>query len=226
MSYHDDSVPLRHMLDDARRALELVRRADEGAAADRHLSDLALQRLVTGLGDMATRVSAATRARQPEVDWERLQRASERVRSDYDRLDAEELRADVGRTLPTLVAALERVVAAEAATDSSATRAPVRSAGPAIHVESGALADLSRRYRIRRLALFGSVLREDFGPTSDVDVLVEFEPGYAPGLAFFRLQDDLARLLGREVDLVTRNSLSPYLRERVLAEAAEVFVAA
>jgi predicted nucleotidyltransferase len=70
------------------------------------------------------------------------------------------------------------------------------------------------------------VLREDFGPSSDVDVLVEFEQGYTPGLAFFRLQDDLARLLGREVDLVTRNSLSPYVRERVLAEAAEVFVAA
>ena len=224
MSYHDDSVPLRHMLDDARRALELAEQAD--APHERHLHDLALQRLVTALGDMAGRVSPATRGRRPGIDWGRLEQKSEQLRSEYDRLNAEELRDDVRQTFPALVAALEAAVAAETAGGHRMTPARTRSDGPAIRVPSTALADLSRRYRIRRLALFGSVLREDFGPSSDVDVLVEFEQGYTPGLAFFRLQDDLARLLGREVDLVTRNSLSPYVRERVLAEAAEVFVAA
>ncbi|MGE5251850.1 MAG: nucleotidyltransferase family protein [Bacteroidota bacterium] len=62
---------------------------------------------------------------------------------------------------------------------------------------------------LRRLAFFGSVLREDFGPESDVDVLVEFEEGHTPGLAFIDIQDDLSRLLGgREVDLVTPKFLN------------------
>jgi hypothetical protein len=88
------------------------------------------------------------------------------------------------------------------------------------------VAELCRHYHVRRLALFGSVLRDDFAPTSDVDVLVEFEPGHTLGLGFFRLQEDLASVLGRPVDVLTRNSLSPYLRERVLAQAKDVFVAA
>ena len=74
---------------------------------------------------------------------------------------------------------------------------------------------------IVKLALFGSVLREDFGPDSDVDVLVEFEPGHVPG--FFRLFDlemELSSLFkGRKVDLRTPEDLSRYFREDVIAEA-------
>ena len=85
--------------------------------------------------------------------------------------------------------------------------------------------DFCRRNRVRRLALFGSVLRDDFGPESDVDVLVEFEPGEAPGLDFFAMQDELSDLLGRTVDLNTPGFLSPYFRDRVV-DAAEVLYAA
>lgn len=79
---------------------------------------------------------------------------------------------------------------------------------------------------IRRLALYGSVLRDDFAPDSDVDVLVEFQPGARVGLSFMRIQDELAALLGRQVDLHTPNSLSKYFRSEVLAEAEPVYVAA
>ena len=88
------------------------------------------------------------------------------------------------------------------------------------------LAALCRRYHVRRLSLFGSVLRDDFGPQSDVDVLVEFEQGRTPGLGFFRLEDELAVLLGRRVDLNTRASLSRHFRDRVLFDARDVYVAA
>ncbi len=88
------------------------------------------------------------------------------------------------------------------------------------------IADFCRRHYIRRLSLFGSVLRDDFGPASDVDVLVEFEPGHVPGLAFFSMQNELSRLLGRTVDLNTPQCLSPYFRDEVLAEAEELYVAA
>jgi uncharacterized protein len=65
------------------------------------------------------------------------------------------------------------------------------------------VAEFCRRHHIRRLALFGSVLREDFRPGSDVDVLVEFEPGYTPGLDFFGMETELSEVLGRNVDLNT-----------------------
>jgi len=75
------------------------------------------------------------------------------------------------------------------------------------------------RHHIQQLAFFGSVRREDFLPISDVDVLVEFKPDHLPGLAFFAMQEELSSILGREVDLNTVHFLSPYFRERVLAEA-------
>jgi len=88
------------------------------------------------------------------------------------------------------------------------------------------IADFCRRHRIRRLALFGSILRNDFRPESDVDVLVEFEPGARTGFAFFGMQDELSRILGRKVDLNTPRCLSKYFRDEVLREARDLYAAA
>ncbi|MBI4083789.1 MAG: nucleotidyltransferase family protein [Candidatus Lambdaproteobacteria bacterium] len=91
---------------------------------------------------------------------------------------------------------------------------------PRIPVPRAALADFCRRHHIRRLSLFGSVLRDDFGPESDVDVLVEFEPGHSVGLMTLSgIQDELSKLLGRRADMNTVNSLSRYFRDEVLREA-------
>lgn len=74
------------------------------------------------------------------------------------------------------------------------------------------------RHAIRELALFGSVTRDDFRPESDVDVLVEFEPEAQVGLfELVDLREELATLIGREVDLVTKRMLSPLFRDEVLA---------
>jgi uncharacterized protein len=95
-----------------------------------------------------------------------------------------------------------------------------------IPIVRDALTDFCRRHGIRRLALFGSVVRDDFGPESDIDVLVEFQPGRTPGLAFFEMQDELSRILGRKVDLNTPGFLSRYFRDEVLTEAEDLYVAA
>ena len=87
------------------------------------------------------------------------------------------------------------------------------------------IADFCRRHRIRKLALFGSVLRGDFRPDSDIDVLVEFDPGHVPGLAFFGMQTELSHILGRKVELHTPNFLSRYFREQVLEEAEVHYIA-
>ena len=89
-----------------------------------------------------------------------------------------------------------------------------------INIAHDKLAEFCRRHHIRTLALFGSVLRDDFQPESDIDVLVEFDPAHIPGFAFIRVQDELSELLGgHEVDLVTPEFLNRRIRERVLAEA-------
>ncbi len=88
-----------------------------------------------------------------------------------------------------------------------------------IHLPKERISELCRRHHVRRLALFGSVLRDDFGPDSDVDVLIEFEPGHTPGFGFIAIQDELSEILGRRVDLNTPACLSPYYRDRIIADA-------
>ena len=87
------------------------------------------------------------------------------------------------------------------------------------------IADFCCRHHIRRLALFGSVLRRDFSDDSDVDVLVEFKPGRAPGFEFVSMEDELTEAFGRKVDLHTPASLSRYFRDEVMAEAEDQYVA-
>lgn len=94
---------------------------------------------------------------------------------------------------------------------------------PRIAVPREKIALFCRQNGIRRLALFGSVLRDDFGPESDLDVLVEFEQGHRVGFGFVRLQDELSRILGRPVDLNTREDLSRYFRDDVAREAVSVY---
>jgi len=98
--------------------------------------------------------------------------------------------------------------------------------GLPIRFSEAELAAVCLRYHVRRLSAFGSVLRPDFSPESDVDLIVEFEPGRTPGLAFFRLESVLSALFGRRVDLNTPASLCPYFRDRVLFEARDLYVAA
>ena len=80
-----------------------------------------------------------------------------------------------------------------------------------------------QKHSIRKLSLFGSILREDFTSQSDVDVLVEFEPGKTPGLAIITIEDELSEIINRQVDLRTPADLSRYFRSSVLAEARTIY---
>lgn len=92
-----------------------------------------------------------------------------------------------------------------------------------IDIPQEEITNFCREHHIRRLSLFGSVLRNDFSDDSDVDVLVEFEPGHTPGLAFFSMQRELSSLMGRRVDLNTANDLDPSFRHLVLSESLVVY---
>jgi hypothetical protein len=86
-----------------------------------------------------------------------------------------------------------------------------------------AIAAFCQRWNIIELALFGSVLRDDFGPDSDIDVLVTFAPGAVVGLNFITMQRELSELLGHPVDLNTYESLSRHFRDRVRATAQRIY---
>jgi len=96
----------------------------------------------------------------------------------------------------------------------------------AVEIPSDRLAELCRRYRVRELSLFGSALREDFGPDSDVDVLVEFEPSAQVGfLTLSKMRRELSALLGRRVDLVPKRGLKEKIRRGVLDSARVIYAA-
>jgi predicted nucleotidyltransferase len=92
-----------------------------------------------------------------------------------------------------------------------------------IPIPQAQIAQFCQQHHIRQLALFGSILRDDFTPQSDIDILVQFEPGHTPGFAFIDLQDQLSELLGRTVDLNTPQDLSRYFRDQVMAEAEVIY---
>ncbi len=103
----------------------------------------------------------------------------------------------------------------------------VEQAQPRIEVPKEKIAEFSRRHHIVKLSFFGSVLRDDFTPESDVDVLVEFDPAHIPGLIRFAgMEIELSEILGRKADLNTPNFISRYFRDKVLAEAQVQYVTA
>ncbi len=94
-----------------------------------------------------------------------------------------------------------------------------------IEISQEKIAHFCQHWHITKLSLFGSVLRDDFRPDSDIDVLVEFQPGYVPGfLKLHQIQEELSNLLGnRQIDLVTPKSLNYRMRDRILAEAEVLY---
>ncbi|MDA3639464.1 nucleotidyltransferase family protein [Mycobacterium xenopi] len=97
---------------------------------------------------------------------------------------------------------------------------------PGLTIEDSVLDSFAKRWGIRRLAIYGSVLGEDFGPSSDIDMLVEFLPGRTPGLLQIAAMElELEAALGREVELRTYEDLSPFFRDDVVATARPVYAA-
>ena len=90
-----------------------------------------------------------------------------------------------------------------------------------VHADKGQIAAFCRKHHITKLAFFGSVLTGRFGPDSDVDVLIEFDPEHIPGLiALSGKEREFSQILGRKADMRTPNDLSRYFRDEIVREAA------
>ena len=93
-----------------------------------------------------------------------------------------------------------------------------------LQVDGSALAAVCRRYGVKELSLFGSAARGEMGPKSDIDIMVEFEPGFRIGLIKFEyLVEELESLARRKVDLVTKRGLKPWIRRKVLQDARVIY---
>jgi predicted nucleotidyltransferase len=92
-----------------------------------------------------------------------------------------------------------------------------------IRIPSQLLESFCQKHHIRSLAIFGSFARDDFKPESDMDVLVDFEPGHVPGFDFFLIEIELSGLLGLKVDLQTANFLSLGIHQSALSEAVTLY---
>jgi predicted nucleotidyltransferase/uncharacterized protein with HEPN domain len=223
--YVDDETRLLVMRDEARAALEFVgpRTRDEFAA------DLMRQEAVAWclkvIGQTASKLTAEARLALGEALTTRVVSVYERlVEGDYE-TDPADLWTTVTEDLPRLCATLERVLADPTVVRRPGVRGPTRTMSPRIAIDRAQIAAFCERHSIRRLALFGSVLREDFGPESDVDVLVEYEPGLRLSLLDLAAhQQELSELIGRQVDLREPEELSRYIRQRVLDGAEVLYV--
>ena len=98
---------------------------------------------------------------------------------------------------------------------------------PKMEIKDDIIIKLSRKYRIKEMSFFGSILREDFGEASDIDVLVEFEDDNEYSLFdLFRIREEFGKVLGRKVDLIEKESLrNPYRRENILKNSRVVYAA-
>ena len=93
-------------------------------------------------------------------------------------------------------------------------------------VNRDAIQQFCRRHHITEMRLFGSVLRDDFGDESDVDVLVRFAPGQSPGWEIVDIERELSDLIGRKVDLITFGGLKPWWRDEILPRSEVIYDAA
>jgi predicted nucleotidyltransferase/uncharacterized protein with HEPN domain len=227
MSEHDDTIPLERMAEGIRASLEVLSGEAAGPQGSPHLADWALTHAVQSVGFAAARVSPPLREHHREVPWTALIEQSDALLSRYDEVDVGAVRRRVAAEFPRLLRQIEGVLQDEAARPRPSRPASVTDEEVAqrLGVTREALERFCRKHGISRLSVFGSVVREDFGSESDIDAVVEFESGRTPGLQFFSIQDELAQLLGRPVDLLTSRSMRRSLRDRVGSQTRDIYVA-
>jgi|GEM_PF-428382 len=225
MSKRTDLLYFGRMLDEGRVVEDLLSKV---ATKEEFAADITLCRATTftlqTIARMAQNVSSEGKRAHPEIAWPRIVSLWENVRRNERDFDASRLWKAATEDIPPLTAALRRFVPAEP--PENGIRSGAREL--AIPIPHDRLADYCRRWGVKRLAFFGSIIHGDFDPKqSDVDVLVEFENGKRPRGFYGEMPEELAAILGvREVDLLTFDSINRWIRNDVLAEAIEAYVAA
>jgi len=239
----DDLVYIGHMSDRVGQVLAKVRGKSRAEFdADDNLR-LAVAHLVQDVGEAANRVSPEFRRRHPDVPWSHIVGMRHKIVHDYLDIDFDIVWDVATVDFPALASGLASLVppgdaeVREAAVAWGADPVGVKSNDfgrllpePAIEVPAEQVREFCGRWKIIEFALFGSVLRDDFRPDSDVDVLVRFQPD-APWSLFDLgdMQAELERIFGRKVDLVEKEAIeqsrNPFRRRHILGNHRVIYAA-
>ena len=237
MTFHDDRLYIALIRDAARGAMRTVARTtrEEFLAGETRREAAAFNILL--ISERVPKLSAAYKAAHPDVDWDELAALRTKTEPEFAQIDAEAEWEAVTRVLPPVADALDALLpagapwngtspeaAGPAEAESAEARARTQPAPSPLPIPRAELDALCRRLRVTRLQLFGSAVRTDFGPDSDIDLLVEYEPGTNHPWGGAGLHDEFSPLFdGREVDLIDADCISPYVRDGVLADAGEIY---
>lgn len=222
-----DLVRLKIMRDEADKVVSVASYSPSPANQDDKLLDDALSFSVRRLGIMAERVSSEARNLAPQIPWSLLIQTAHDVIERYDTFDAKDAWSVATNVVPVVRSALERLIEntpSEAIEMNTASPVEWDVVRERLGLSGDMIAEFCERHSIQKLSLFGSVLRDDFRADSDINVLVEFEPGKR--LTFFDLGDaeqELSDLLGRQVDFVEKELLNEYIRDNVIASARDIW---
>jgi predicted nucleotidyltransferase/uncharacterized protein with HEPN domain len=234
VTQHGDLLYVALMRDEICGVLSAV----EGRSREEFIADetcvLAAALHFTRLAERPLKASPGYRAAHPEIPWEDLAHVRERVEPELFHDDVAAMWDIAAGELPAILGTLEALLppddlwryrkGAENPDDEAAWPAVEPDVTPRIPIPVDALTSICRRYDVRRIRFFGSVLRDDFGPDSDVDMIVDFGPGAPRGWGIFRFDEELSELLGRRADVLHGQPVR-YIRDQILAEAKTIYVA-
>jgi predicted nucleotidyltransferase/uncharacterized protein with HEPN domain len=237
MTFHDDRVFIALIRDSARGAMRTVARTtrEEFLAGETRQEAAAFNILL--ISERVPKLSSAYKAAHPDVDWDELAALRAKTEPEFAQIDAEAEWNAATTLLPKVADALDALLPADAPwngtapkdagppnAEPSGTRERAQPAPAPLPIARAELDALCRRLRVTRLQLFGSAVRTDFGPDSDIDLLVEYEPGTNHPWGGAGLHEEFSPLFdGRVVDLIDTDCISPYVRDGVLAEAVEIY---
>jgi len=229
---HDDMLYVALMRDEIRGVMEAIQdRSREAFMTDELRIGAAALHFVR-LAERPLKTSAAFRAAHPEIPWDALAAIRDRVEPEQFREDPAVIWEIATRELPEIADALESLLPpdqlwryraddrdVEHQTDwpGPEPESPLR-----VTIPGDALDEICRRYDVTRIRVFGSVLRDDFRPDSDIDMMVDFGPDAPGGWDRFHLDVELEELLGHKVDVIDGEPIR-YIREQVLAEARTIY---
>ena len=209
----------------------------ERFVADRVLAGAASFHIVR-LAERPLKASPAFRSAHPEIPWEELAAIRSRVEDGHFNEDPAAIWGIGSTEFPAIACALEALLPSDAVWEyrdedeallAMTAPPPVDPAAERLFfsrtgISPCGLDGVCRRYDVKCIRLFGSVLRDDFGPGSDVDMLVDLGPNAPTGWNVFRLDEELSELLGRKVDVMHGVPVR-YIRDQILAEARTIYVA-
>jgi len=225
MSKRTDLLYFGRMMDEARAIDRCISGVTEAEFTSDDTFVVAVGHRLETITRMAEKVSPDGKSLHPEIAWSEIADLPGKIKRNRYDFDGGWTWEAANIHVPPLRAALSRFVPSEP--PENGTTMAVHEL--AISVPHEKVAEFCRKWNIKRLAFFGSVIRSDFDPRrSDVDVLVEFDEDSDPGWEVYgTIPNELAQVLGvREVDLVEFDSLNRWIRNDVLAEAVDEYVAA